>query len=242
MEGPSLVILSEELSGFVGKTITEVTGNSKQDIDRIKGQKIIAIRSWGKHLLIQLEKFTVRIHFLMFGSYRINEQKENRITRLSLIIGDEEINFYSCSIQFIDTPLEKVYNWKIDLMSPLWDEKAVTKLAKAGKERMICDVLMDQEIFAGLGNIIKNEVLFNVHLHPEAIVEDLPSKKIKEVVKEARDYSFRFYEWKKIYELRKHWSIYKKRKCPRCNVPVQNRKTGKGDRRSYFCELCQHKH
>jgi endonuclease VIII len=62
-------------------------------------------------------------------------------------------------------------------MSPLWDEKAVTKLAKAGQERMICDVLMDQEIFAGLGNIIKNEVLFNVHLHPEAIVEDLPAKR-----------------------------------------------------------------
>jgi endonuclease VIII len=242
MEGPSLVILSEELREFVGRTIDDVTGNSKQDIERIKGNKILSIRSWGKHLLIELAGFSIRVHFLMFGSYRINEQKENRIPRLSLIIGEEEINFYSCSIQFIEQPLNKVYDWKLDLMSPLWDERLVTKKVKVEKGRMICDVLMDQEIFGGLGNIIKNEVLFNTYLHPEAIVEDLPLKKIKEVVKEARDYSFRFYEWKKVYELRKHWLIYKKRKCPRCNVPVQIRKTGKGDRRSYFCELCQRKY
>jgi endonuclease VIII len=239
MEGPSLVILSEELNGFVGKTITDVTGNSKQDIERINGRKIEEIKSWGKHLLILFGDFTVRIHFLMFGSYRINEQKENRIPRLSLIFNEEEINFYSCSIQFIEQPLEKVYDWKLDLMSPQWDEKVVTKKVKASKERMICDVLMDQEIFGGLGNIMKNEVLFNTYLHPEALVENLPAKKIREVVKEARDYAFRFYEWKKAYELRKHWLIYKKRKCPRCNVPVQIRKTGTGGRRSYFCELCQ---
>jgi endonuclease-8 len=82
MEGPSLVILSEELNGFVGKTITDVTGNSKQDIERINGRKIEEIKSWGKHLLILFGDFTVRIHFLMFGSYRINEQKENRIPHL----------------------------------------------------------------------------------------------------------------------------------------------------------------
>jgi endonuclease VIII len=240
MEGPSLVILSEELKIFVGKVINDVTGNSKQDIARISGKKINDIRSWGKHLLIQLDEFTVRIHFLLFGSYRINEQKD-RIPRLSLTIGEDEINFYSCSVQFIEENLNKVYNWKIDLMSDKWDEKAVTKLVKKDGKRMICDVLMDQEIFAGLGNIIKNEVLFNTHLHPEVIIEDLPPRKIKEVIKEARDYSFRFYEWKKIYELRKHWLIYKKRKCPRCHVPILIQKTGKGDRRSYYCELCQFK-
>ena len=31
---------------------------------------------------------------------------------------------------------------------------------------MVCDALLDQTVFAGVGNIIKNEVLFRTGVHP----------------------------------------------------------------------------
>ena len=67
-EGPSLVILKEEVQEFKGKKIIEVSGNSKENIQQLQGQKIIEFKTWGKHFLICFKTLTLRIHFLLFGN------------------------------------------------------------------------------------------------------------------------------------------------------------------------------
>jgi formamidopyrimidine-DNA glycosylase len=39
-------------------------------------------------------------------------------------------------------------------------------------------------------------------------------------------------------QLRKHWLIYKKKKCTKCEIPVITKHTGKGKRYNFFCENC----
>jgi endonuclease-8 len=107
---------------------------------------------------------------------------------------------------------------------------------------MVCDVLMDQEIFSGIGNIIKNEVLFKLRIHPETRAGELSPKEQGELVKEARKYALQFYKWKKSGELKRNWKIFRKKRCPRCDLPVQKRPTGKGKRLSHFCRSCQKRH
>ena len=128
-EGPSIIILKEEMQSFIGKKILQVEGNSKLDIQRLTGQKIIDFKSWGKHFLICFKDFTVRIHFILFGSYRINEQKE-AMPRLSLIFKKGEINFYACSIKFIEENLDEVYDWTSDVMNDSWNPKAAKREIK----------------------------------------------------------------------------------------------------------------
>lgn len=239
MEGPSLVILKEEIKDFIGKKIISVSGNTKIEKERFNNKKIKDFKSWGKHFLICFDDFFVRIHFLMFGSYRVNETKEDRTPRLSLKFEKGEINFYTCSIKIIAEDRDDVYDWEVDVMSTTWNEKKALAALKKIPAAMVCDALLDQNIFAGVGNIIKNEVLFRIKLHPEDLVGNLKSKQLKNLVQEARNYSFDFYEWKKIYQLRKHWLIYKKRKCTTCAGPITATHTGKGKRYSYFCENCQ---
>ncbi|HEY5391460.1 MAG TPA: endonuclease, partial [Hanamia sp.] len=182
--------------------------------------------------------FTVRIHFLLFGSYRINEQKEAS-PRLRLIFKKGEINFYACSVKFIEENLDDVYDWKADVMSDAWDAKAAKKKLKEIPETLVADALLKQNIFAGVGNIIKNEVLFRTHIHPESKVGNLPTKKMNELIKEARNYSFDFLNWKKKYVLRKHWLAHTKKTCPECDTPFVKKHLGKTNRRSFFCENCQ---
>ena len=237
-EGPSILILKEEVQSFVGKKILKVEGNSKLDIQRLAGQKIIDFKSWGKHFLICFKDFTVRIHFLLFGSYRINEQKEAS-PRLRLIFKKGEINFYACSVKFIEENLVDVYDWKADVMSDAWDAKAAKKKLKEIPGTLVTDALLNQNIFAGVGNIIKNEVLFRTHIHPESKVGNLPTKKMNELIKEARNYSFDFLNWKKKYVLRKHWLAHTKKTCPECDTPFVKKYLGKTNRRSFFCENCQ---
>src|SRR5438309_3385882 len=115
-EGPSIIILKEAVQAFKGKKITQVSGNSKIDLYKLENQAIIDFKSWGKHFLICFKTFTVRIHFLMFGSYRINETKE-AIPRLHLKFKKGELNFYSCSVKIIEQDLDEVYDWTCDVMN-----------------------------------------------------------------------------------------------------------------------------
>ena len=69
----------------------------------------------------------------------------------------------------------------------------------------MCDALLDQDVFAGVGNIIKNEVLYRIGVHPATTIGALPPRKLGEMIKQARLYSFDFLEWKKQYVLRQHW-------------------------------------
>jgi endonuclease-8 len=238
MEGPSLVILKEETKLFKGKHVVHVAGNSKIDLDRLVNQKVLDFKSWGKHFLICFKGFSLRVHFLMFGSYRINERKE-AVPRLSLRFENGELNLYSCAIKFIEGDLNAVYNWSADVMSDEWDAKKTRKNIKKKSDSMVCDVLLDQDLFSGVGNIIKNEVLFRIKVHPESLVGSLPAKKLNGLIDAAREYSFDFYEWKKIYQLKKHWLVYNKRNCPDCKNALIRKHTGESKRRSFFCETCQ---
>jgi endonuclease-8 len=237
-EGPSIVILREETQSFKNKKVTSVSGNSKLDIQRISGRKVIDIKSWGKHFLICFKDFTVRIHFMLFGSYRINEEKD-AVPRLSLQFSNGYLNFYSCSVKFIEEPLDKIYDWTEDIMSDDWNAAAAKQKLKANKKMLACDALLDQHIFSGSGNIIKNEVLFRTRIHPLSLVSRLPAKKLNELVTETRNYAFDFLEWKKQYVLRKHWLAHTKRTCPRCNIPLIKEYLGLTHRRTFYCTNCQ---
>jgi endonuclease VIII len=242
MEGPSLVILKEEIKSFKGKKVLEANGLSRLDYTRIAGQKIKSFRTWGKHFLIEFKTFSLRIHFLMFGSYRINERKETK-PRLSLTFEDEtELNFYTTAVVELEIPLDEVYDWSSDVMSDAWDATKARKKLKKNPEMNVGDALLNQDIFAGVGNIIKNEVLFRIGVHPNSIIGKLPPRKLTELIAEARNYSFDFYHWKKLYQLKKHWLVYTKKKCPRCKGEVFKEYTGKTQRRSFFCNNCQRIH
>jgi endonuclease VIII len=239
-EGPSIVILKEEASLFLGKKIVRVAGNTTIEKERLQGHRIEALRSWGKHFLVELDvDFSLRVHFMLFGSWRINEQKSWAAPRLTLGFEDGEFNLYACSVRFIEVPLDLLYDWRADVMSEHFDPALARKRLRAHPDLLACDALLDQDIFAGVGNIIKNEVLFRIRLHPLSTMGALPAGKLRELVEQARQYSFDFYEWKKQFVLKKHWLAHTKRTCPRCNIPFVKAHLGITHRRSFYCENCQ---
>lgn len=238
-EGPSILIASEDMSAAIGKQVKKVDGNSREPIQSLQGQTLNEIGTWGKHLLLFFEHATLKIHFLMWGSYSVNAEKENRLPRLALDFGSVQIYFYACSIKFLQEDIDRIYDWDADVLSPSWDAAAAFKKVTAKPNEMICDVLMNQQIFSGVGNIIKNEIQFILRVRPQRKIKDLSVAKQKKLVYEAQDYSWKFYYWKKNYELKKHWMIMRKKNCFRCGGPVTREVTGKLERISFYCKHCQ---
>jgi endonuclease-8 len=242
-EGPSMIILREAVMPFTGKKILDARGNAKIDMDRLRQQKILNIRTWGKQFFLCLDNVTIRIHFLMFGSYSIGEQtKPDKSLRLCLRFKTGSLYFYTCSVRLIDEALEPLYDWEADVMSDKWNPKKARKKLKAMPKTMVCDALLDQQVFSGVGNIIKNEVLYRIRLHPETLIGKIPSKKLTSLVAEARNYSFDFLKWKKEFVLRKHWLAHTKKTCKRCDLPLIKKYCGKTKRRTFFCDNCQIKY
>ena len=243
-EGPSIVILKEAVQPYIGKKIIAATGNAKQfDKSILVNKKVIDFRSWGKHFLIQVKGVNLRVHFLLFGSYSLDEQtKPDRSLRLCLRFAKGAIYFYTCAIKLIEEDLDEVYDWTGDVMNDSWDPAAARKKLKAMPATMVCDALLDQNVFAGVGNIIKNEVLYRIRLHPETLLGDVPAKKLTQMISEARKYSFEFLEWKKVFVLKKHWLAHTKKICKRCDLPFIKKYCGKTKRRTFYCENCQVKY
>jgi endonuclease-8 len=239
-EGPSLVILREQAQIFKGKRVLAAEGNSKIDKSRLAGQRIVSLRTWGKHFLIEFPAFTIRIHLLMFGRYCINERKPDKPIRLGLRFArGQELNFYNCAVRYIEGNLDDTYDWGGDVMSASWDAAAARKKLRAMPQTLVCDALLDQNVFAGVGNIIKNEVLFRIHVHPCSKVGALPPARLRKMVEEARIYSFQFLEWKRAFVLRRHWLVHNKGVCPRCEIKLHRAHLGTTHRRTFFCDRCQ---
>lgn len=237
-EGPSIVIAKEQMSRFIGKKVAAASGNAKIDIPRLENKKLDDIKTWGKHLLLCFDDFTIRVHFLLFGTYRIDEKKDAQL-RLGLTFPNGELNIYSASVKLLEGNINDHYDWTGDVLNDNWDAQAALKKMKEKPNMLICDTLLEQDTFSGVGNIIKNEVLYRVHVHPESVTGKIPLKKQKEIVEQARQYSFDFLEWKKAYVLKKHWLAHTKKTCLRCNLPIHKKYTGTKKRRSFYCTNCQ---
>lgn len=124
-------------------------------------------------------------------------------------------------------------------MNEHWDKKKAKAKLKDIPGTLICDALLEQDIFSGVGNIIKNEILYRVRIHPESLTGKIPAAKLNKLVDETRIYSFQFLEWKRNYELKQHWLAHTKKTCVRCNLPITKKNTGVKKRRSFSCANCQ---
>ncbi|HDS46212.1 MAG TPA: hypothetical protein ENN68_09060 [Methanomicrobia archaeon] len=241
MEGPSVWAVAEKLAGFKGKKVTAVSGNAKIEKDGFVDATIENIFPRGKNLFLQFADAALKIHFLMYGSYRINEAREGKEPRLALVFDNEQLNFYNCSVRIVPTEqIDAQFDEELDIVSGNWNVRKVIARAAERKDAYICDVLLDQEVFAGVGNIIKNEALFMAKLHPLSVVGGIPHEKLIDVTFKARAFSQLFHTVRRNEEqLQPFLTLYRKKCCPLCQGTVVLERTGDSARISFFCPSCQ---
>jgi endonuclease-8 len=157
-----------------------------------------------------------------------------------LTFSNGELVIWSSSLRYVDgSDVKATYDFRGDVLSPSWDPAAALRKLRQHPSAQIADVLLDQSIFAGVGNIIKNEVLYRTRTNPLAKVRELPVSRLKAIVADARAFSFRFLELRRQFALRKNLEIYGRSACPSCEGKVRRRIHGARQRRSFFCDTCQ---
>lgn len=208
-EGPTILVFKKRLEKFTGKKVTESGGYNNPFADEISGKKLVSIETYGKYLLLDFKDFIITVHFGLFGSFLIDDSKKVNAS-FSLFFDEEFINFYVVRIKKLEN--RESFDPEINVFSKNYQPKKTQALLleKYSKQK-VGDILLNQDVFPGLGNIIRNEVLFLAKIHPESIVENIPSKKVKELLTIIQNFSQASVDLieQKIWKLSS--SVYKKK-------------------------------
>lgn len=241
--------------------------NLKIENIKRRGKNILIYLSPGKLLLVH-QKMTGH---LLYGRWRIQNKKP-----VSLLGGAmrEKVNDYIHVIFFLDngwqlalSDLRKFAKLVLGSKNEVEGLEELKKLgpepleknfdfrkfqqALRGKKGKIKQVLMDQSVISGIGNIYSDEILWLAKIHPFRPANQLKNLElekifrfIKEVLKKAvklRGTSvsdFRDPEGKSGHYAN-HLYVYQREgeKCPRCKNVIKRLKMG--GRSAHFCPHCQ---
>uniref|UniRef100_A0A3Q3DA63 Endonuclease 8-like 3 n=1 Tax=Hippocampus comes TaxID=109280 RepID=A0A3Q3DA63_HIPCM len=258
VEGPGCTLNGEKIRSRIqkGQRVKEMRGNmftTKQErnnaIQRLKGSQYTGVDTLGKELLY-FGSNALRVHFGMNGSMRINTPERNHGGGRGSSVPVLEIHLANDIVRFFDSTVELRLSddcnqrvralQSLDVCSPAFIHSRSAEAVRRHLGRMLCDVLLDQAVMPGVGNIIKNEALFDAGLHPAVKVEQLSDEQLHHLVKMTRDFTLLFYKCRKSGSaLCTHYKVYKRSRCGRCSGTITVCRLGDNARMTYFCDRCQ---
>lgn len=238
-EGPSIYTHVLKLKFLEGQKVTDCGGYAPLDRDGMSGEILKEITSHGKNFIFQFKEFFITAHLGLFGSMLINSRKKVNAS-FSLNFKEDEINFYVTKVKRFEGRYEEIFDDEVDLLSENFNPtKILYMLRKDFSDKQIGDVLLEQKVFAGSGNIIRNEALYRSKVHPESVVKEIPEQKLKELIDETRSYSFEFLRLMSAGGVKKNARIYAKQVCPIHKTEVLRYNAGKTKRNTFVCPECQ---
>jgi endonuclease-8 len=251
-EGDTLARTAAGLRPYlVGRRVTAARARAPgPQVDRLVGSTINAVESQGKQLLIRFDNgLEVRTHLRMHGSwhrYRPGEPWRRAASRARLVIevpGSVAVCFDAPTVELFEQrsePLHPVLSaLGPDLLAsdPDLDEIARRLRDPARADQAIGEVLLDQRALAGIGNEVRNEVLWEARRSPWAAVRDLDDAALLDLVDRAR-----VMLRAGAATGRRPRRIYRRagRPCPRCGTLVRLEHQGRDlPRLTFWCPACQ---
>ena len=238
-EGPSILFLKNKIQRYKGKTVSEASGYNEMDKSKIANNKLLDIETYGKNLLFVFKDFFIGVHLGLFGSMLVNKRKKVNAS-FALHFGDSEINFYVAKTKLYEGKPSDIFNFKTDILKKEFDPEFILEELKTKHDNeMIGDVLMDQNLFAGVGNIIRIEALYHAKIHPESLVKQIPEKKLIFLLKMIIDYGEEFLNLLKTETVKESALVYGKKVCPKDKSELLVEEMGKIKRKTYVCLKCQ---
>jgi len=261
-DSPSLIKKPKDLLQFK----KEIKGKKIERIRR-RGKNIIFGLSSGKNLLIH-QKLTGH---LLLGEWKRQDNKWQALVKGPLT--EDPMNRFLHLIFYLDNGKQLALSdlRKFAKLEVLSEEELKKELGSLGpepldksftfekfkegvlkkKNKAIKQVLMDQGVIAGIGNIYSDEILFEARINPFRKIRELNEKELKEIysaMKKILSLGIKL-QGASVADYRLPWGakggfdrlikVYRKegQRCPRCGAIIKRQKIG--GRSAHFCPKCQ---
>jgi DNA-formamidopyrimidine glycosylase len=183
-EGHTLRRLADDLTAaFAGRAVrvSSPQGRFAGDAEQVDGSRVLGADSAGKHLFVELEgERFVHVHLGLIGQLDVHTGVEEvpepvgqvRLRLVSVPSGDPRGTSYAdlrgaivCDLIGPARRAEVLGRLGPDpLRSDADPDLAWRRISRS--HRPIGDLLMDQKVLAGVGNVYRAEVLFRHRIHP----------------------------------------------------------------------------
>lgn len=233
---------------FLDERIEDLRAKSKRvfvNPENLIGKKLENAYTYGKNILLDFSPYGIRIHLMMYGSIRFEKEfskPENRI-RLILDFESGRMVVYNAPIVEVDflENIEDRLSKELGI-DPFrnWDEERLFSMLIENKDRVIGEILLDQSVFAGVGNILRNEILFRSGIRPDRKISDIPEKKLKLLIRITKRLCEEFLDSKlKGRGIKSLLMVYNSKYCRRCGAKINFYRDEFTGRKTFYCPNCQ---
>jgi endonuclease-8 len=233
----------------------------------VAGRTVERVEAMGKHLLMTFSGHLVlRTHLRMNGSWHIYRPGERwQLPRSAMRIVIETAAWVAVAFrvhvaEFIRTSdlarHEGLATLGPDLLTDSFDADEALRRMRARPEEPVADVLLNQRVLAGIGNVYKSEVLFLARVNPAVPIARINDERLREIIAVARhvlrdNVVERSGPGMVTYQsgrrttgrmrLEDRLWVYSRggKPCRRCGSAIASQKTSDDARATYWCPSCQ---
>lgn len=230
----------------------------------LAGRTIDAVTSRGKHLLMAFSgDLILHTHMRMHGSwhiYRPGERWRARRHDMRIIVSTSEyvaVGFNIPVAEFLTAAglahHDQIQALGPDLADPGFDRDEVRRRMRTRGDETIEEVLLNQRVLSGIGNVLKSEVLFVARVNPFTPAGAIDDSTFDRIV----DVALRLMKMNVVdsagmtpmvgrrttgsLDPRAKLFVYGRggKPCRTCGIPIEIRKSGVDARLTYWCPRCQ---
>jgi endonuclease-8 len=227
----------------------------------VAGRRVERVEPRGKHLLVILSgDLILHTHMRMHGSWHVyapGERWRQPRSQMRLLMETDLAHAVGFRVPVAEwlTAGSLARHAVLralgpDLLVPVFDAEGVVARMRQAGDLPLADVLLDQRVMAGVGNVIKSEVLFAARLHPFDPVAACAGTELRALVGVARRLlainaadrpgSSGRRTTGRLHPDEQLWVYGRTGKpCFRCGASIEMRRTGPDARATYWCRRCQ---
>jgi len=254
-EGDTVFLAATRLhAALAGQTLTRTDFRMPRiaTVD-FAGRVVENVVSHGKHLLFRIAGgATLHTHYKMAGSwhlYRPGERWKGPEWQARVLLETAPwvaVGFRLAVAELLRTSHEHEVLGHLgpDPLSPRWDADEALRRLTADPARLVGELLLDQRVMAGPGNVWKSELCFLRGIDPWMPIGCVSRpERLVALVKELFEANRTIGSQVTTGDRRPgrtHW-VYERggRPCLRCGTPVRVRGAGEPERVTYWCPACQ---
>jgi endonuclease-8 len=232
---------------LAGKTVTQFESVLPpllrvDDQSPLRGRTVERVTASGKHLIIEFsDELTLHTHMRMNGTwhlYRAGERWRRPRSDMRVVIRTEDFEAVGFNIPVAEfhRGAPDLQRLGPDVLATDFDQAEAIRRMRLHDAGEIANVLLNQNVIAGIGNIYKSEALFAAGVNPFARVESLDDAVLSRVIKHARSIMRRAASGPADRR-----ALYRRggQPCRKCGTAIEARKQGFDARGTYWCPKCQ---
>jgi endonuclease-8 len=243
-EGDTVHRAARRLEALVGERLEVETPTPRARAavapEQLDGRRLEAVEAVGKNLLLHFEGGVVlRSHLRMSGRWTVHPRGERRSGRPWLVLRGSELEAVLWNGPVLELHARALARLGPDILAePSAFDEILVRMRSCDDGRRLGEVLQDQSVVAGIGNMWMAESLWRARLSPWAPLRDLGEVERRRALEAAETLMRAALLARREPSAR---SVYRRagRPCRRCGTRILARGQGDAGRTAYWCPSCQ---